>query len=196
MKRKPSSRDLHLPLIERAYLAFAHVTRPIKLDYSPYKDAVSIERLLSTPKRDIADADIGYYSSSALTTVGNAEDYRFFLPRILETIINDVEWREPSITVDRLEMAGWTAWSAEERDIILEVAELAAARDEVRDAEYREQFQVETDEEDTESWVFQLKRLRAMPVPETTNAKQKNPPRRHKWVKRRRALGGEDWTDS
>ncbi len=181
MKRKPTSRDLDLPLVERAYLAFAHVTRPINMEYSPLKDAVLIERLVSTPKRDIADADIGYYSSSALTTIGSAENYRFFLPRILEAIINDVEWREPSITVDRLEMAGWTAWSTEERDIILEVAELAAARDEVRDAEYREQFLLETDdEEDTESWVFQLRRLKAMPVPEPATTKLHKPPKRHK----------------
>jgi hypothetical protein len=185
MKRKPTSRDLHLSLIERAYLAFAHVTRPINMEYSAYKDSVQIERLVSTPKRDISEDDIGYYAGSALTTVGNGENYRFFLPRILESIINDVRWPPANVTVDRLEMAGWTSWSAEERNIVLEVAELAAVRDDVRFAEEREQFPWQPDDRKApESWVFQLRRLRAMPMPAPTSTKPRKPPRHHKWVGR------------
>lgn len=174
MKRKPTSRDMDLPLVERAYLAFAGASRPVAMEHSPYRDPLWIKRMEMIPKRDISDDDIHYYAGTALTTVGNGEDYRYFMPRLLEAVVNDKVVHAACVIVDRLEMAGWTAWSAEEREIVLEVAELAAAREAVKFARYLADDPWGGDEAaNPENWIIQLQRLKAMPVPRPEKGKRR-----------------------
>ena len=48
-----------------------------------------------------------------MTTVGDAHDYRYFLPRILQLALEDPTWVgvEPPLLVWRIKKAGWTEFS-------------------------------------------------------------------------------------
>lgn len=116
--------------IERCYAAFAHVERPRLLDASPTRDATEILRVLSSaPLRALEPDQLGPYAGWAITTVGNAEAYRHFLPRILELATADAGWlgMRPPVVADRLARAGWHDWAQGEQAAIRDL--FAAAFD-------------------------------------------------------------------
>ncbi len=99
--------------LDKAYAAFADAPPPRKLEASPLRDAKAIHQTLThRPLRDLADADIGPYSSWAITTVGTTRDYQHFLPRILELAVRDPSWvgAEPAIIAEKLRQADWRTW--------------------------------------------------------------------------------------
>jgi hypothetical protein len=101
--------------IEQVYAAFADEKLPRTLDYSPVEDfADFIPTIRSTPLRAIPADVIGPYACSALLTAGGPDEYRYFLPRILECAIDARAWIgfEPMIIADRLARCGWRNWSA------------------------------------------------------------------------------------
>lgn len=107
--------------IERAYARFAAYGRPSKLEASPLRDAKAIlATLTSAPLRELTGQQIGPYAGWALTTVGSAEDYKHFLPRILEQAVCAPEWlgTQPQIIAARLKRAHWRDWPASEQEAI------------------------------------------------------------------------------
>ena len=114
--------------LDRAYAALAPYPRPVAMDASPLRDPVAIlRRLTRAPLREVSGEDIGPYAGWAMTTVGNADDYKHFLPRILEVAVETGSWMgtHPEIIASRLERAGWRAWPAGEQNAV--VAVFAAA---------------------------------------------------------------------
>jgi hypothetical protein len=76
--------------IERIYTAFADVPKPRVIDGCPCCiDGKHVDVLLATPLREIHSEDLSPYAFSAFLTVGGAEDYPYFLPRILELSATD-----------------------------------------------------------------------------------------------------------
>lgn len=77
--------------------------------------------LLSLPLAEITGGQIAYFAGKALTTWGDADDYRYFLPRILELATQPDEqsgWVNLEIIVGKLEYARWRRWpEAEQRAI-------------------------------------------------------------------------------
>lgn len=77
--------------------------------------------LLSLPLPAITGSQIAYYAGKALTTWGNANDYRYFLPRILELATTpdaQTEWVNLEIIIGKLDYARWRRWpEAEQRAI-------------------------------------------------------------------------------
>ncbi|WP_431166677.1 hypothetical protein [Tenacibaculum halocynthiae] len=68
-----------------------------------------IKALLSKPLTELMEEDICHFMTSALTTFGNLEDYKHFLPRILELItvsdlLSDFE------VFEKLNYANWKLW--------------------------------------------------------------------------------------
>ncbi len=125
-----------LAAIERVYAAFGDEPAPLKLKASPYKDGPGMFRALkAAPLRELDDAAIGPYASSALLTVGSPDDYRHFLPRILELAVQGRVWTgyEPAIIAGRLSMCAWRTWPSERQGAVTAVFE--AAFDAERDAE-------------------------------------------------------------
>ena len=108
--------------IERSYSAFASMPRPQKLEASPFHDADEIlQTLTSAPLRELENEQVGPYSCSAITTIGDERDYRHFLPRIFELAVTCPVWSgaEPPITASRLNMATWRSWPAEQQAAVL-----------------------------------------------------------------------------
>lgn len=87
------------------------------MDFSPYKSADIANRVLSLPCRELSDDDIGAYAGSAILTVGGPDDYRYFLPRVLELSVSNGNWigGDAPIIAERLHRADWTTWSPEQQ---------------------------------------------------------------------------------
>ena len=104
--------------IERAYVAFAHVPCPTSLEASPVHDAKAILRdLTAAPLRQLGPEQVKDFASSAMTTVGTEDDFRHFLPRLLELAVRDASafGTEPQVIAGKLVYGGWTRWGAAER---------------------------------------------------------------------------------
>jgi len=112
---------MHLA-IERAYDVFARYARPAVLEASPVKNADAILRSLSlAPLRDLSEDKVGPYAGSALYTVGNVQDYKHFLPRILEiAFAGSRGWVGcvPPAIANHLVYARWRDWPTKEVDAV------------------------------------------------------------------------------
>jgi hypothetical protein len=79
-------------------------------------DEERVQRVLSTPLRELGDDDLSYFHGSALFTWGDVEQYKHFLPRLLEYY--SANRLSACVDVDdiyhRLEYAQWRQWPAEE----------------------------------------------------------------------------------
>lgn len=110
--------------IERAYAAFAHVRCPATIDASPVHDAKAILRdLTSAPLRELSPEHLQDFASSALTTIGTEDDYRHFLPRLLELAVRDASafGAEPQVIAHKLVYGEWTSWAPAERGAITDL---------------------------------------------------------------------------
>lgn len=110
--------------IAQCYAAFANMPCPRRLTASPLRDGDKILRALtSAPLRELSGEQIGPYSGWAITTVGDGDDYRHFLPRILELSVIDPVWlgTEPPVVASRMEMACWRDWPAAQQSAVLRV---------------------------------------------------------------------------
>lgn len=112
------------PVIENAvthlYEAFANVPKPHMIDGCPCCiERREVDKLLSTPIKDISPGQLAPYASAAMLTVGSAEDLRYFLPRILEIRTSDWGWW-PNVEVifGALAEAKWHEWPAPEQEAV------------------------------------------------------------------------------
>jgi hypothetical protein len=70
--------------------------------------------------------DMRFYAFKAMTTFGDAEDFKHFLPRLLELLAREVEAGEAGeglglneeILGDKLRLAGYAGWPAVEREAV------------------------------------------------------------------------------
>jgi len=116
--------------IAETYAAFGALPCPRRLHASPLRDADAILRdLRSASLAALPDAAIAPYSRWAITTVGTEQDFRHFLPRILELAATDADWSgaEPPIIADRILRAGWAHWPPVEREPVADLLTAAFA---------------------------------------------------------------------
>ena len=114
--------------IERSYEAFARESRPTRWRAAPGRDGDALLReLTAMPLADLSDEAIGPYSGWAITTVGSAQDYRYFLPRILALAVAGTGsiGADPPVIVGRLRMCQWESWPTAQRDAVLNLFETA-----------------------------------------------------------------------
>ncbi|WP_170170342.1 hypothetical protein [Hymenobacter perfusus] len=72
------------------------------------------------PLADLTKAQLQRYAFKAMTTWGDAADFRYFLPRLLELSLRPDADIEKETLFGKMELANWTSWPA---------AEQAAVRD-------------------------------------------------------------------
>ena len=107
--------------IDGAYDVFARYGRPVFLDASPLRDPeLLLNQLTSKPLRLLDASDVEEYASAALTTVGTVEDYKHFLPRLLELAMESGVV-EPQMIALKLEMAEWRSWPKNEQRVLEEI---------------------------------------------------------------------------
>jgi hypothetical protein len=79
--------------LDRLYEAFRDVPKPVHVEGCPCCiEDKDISTLLSKPLREITGKELSSYASSAFLTVGEMEDYLYFLPRIIELTCTEVRW--------------------------------------------------------------------------------------------------------
>jgi hypothetical protein len=128
--------------IDQAYAVFARYERPRSLHASSVHDQAKIFRdLTSAPLRELDLAVLDGYARSAMTTIGDPEDYKHFLPRILE--LAATSGREAEDIAGKLDYAGWRTWPAAEQ----------AAIDDVFQAAWAKARLMHPDEEDASGWL-------------------------------------------
>lgn len=124
-----SQRALALAL-GQAYVAFANVGAPRTLDAPPHrKPEQLLKTLTSTPLAELTEDKLGAYAGWAMTTVGDAEAYQYFLPRILElaTAANSHMGFDPPVLAGKLIYGGWEGWRRDRREAVTAVFEAAFA---------------------------------------------------------------------
>jgi hypothetical protein len=79
-----------------------------------------IKQLLSKPLKKLEEDDLRWFMSKAITTFGNINDYKHFLPRILELMLNrNSEFIEDFIIYEKLNYSNWKTWDITEVDAII-----------------------------------------------------------------------------
>jgi hypothetical protein len=82
-------------------------------------DADERKVLLARPLGALTSDQLAPYASSVFLTVGDVNDYRYFLPRILDLSASDLAWwPSPELAVGALARAEWDAWPDVEREAI------------------------------------------------------------------------------
>jgi hypothetical protein len=103
--------------VDALYAAFDAYPLKERIDVCPHCQLDAAERRLHVrPLREMTWADLGTYSFRALTTFGDEDDLRHFLPRVFELYLLDHRGAPYSLFMfcGKLDNAAWTTWPAEE----------------------------------------------------------------------------------
>lgn len=106
---------------EALFAAFAEYPPLETLDVSRLRDPEKILRdLCSAPMSELSGNALSSYANWALTTAGNIEEYKHYLPRILQHALftPGEPGFDPLTILSKLEYADWRGWPASERSAI------------------------------------------------------------------------------
>jgi hypothetical protein len=73
-----------------------------------------IKLLLSKQVKNISEDDLGHFMRSAITTYGDENDYKHFLPRILELLKFNDNLIDDFLTFEKLNYTNWKSWNKKE----------------------------------------------------------------------------------
>lgn len=106
--------------IEKLYDIFAKYQGLSKLEGSPlYDDLENWNKQLRSKKlRKLTDEDLSLFAGKVILTWGDKNDYRFYLPRILELTAELKTPYDIWTLYSRLEDANWKTWNADEQSAI------------------------------------------------------------------------------
>lgn len=129
-----SARNSLATAVSDVYAAFAHLPRPRTLEMSPMKDARTFAIVLSDKELcNLTANEIGSFADSALYTVGNLNDYKYFLPRILDLAVLQPDdavgyvGLEAWAIASKLVYGKWTSWPPREQEAVLNLFQMAFA---------------------------------------------------------------------
>lgn len=112
--------------IERLYSIFGRYPLRARIDSCPCcRGPHETQHLHTKALKDLTTDDLGLYAFRAMTTVGDADDFRHFLPRILELVLSAEFPVDREVVLGKLRFAKWTEWPADEsRGVRTYLAEL------------------------------------------------------------------------
>jgi hypothetical protein len=105
--------------LERVYRVFA-MPVPAVIDGCPCCIATrGVDVLLTNPLRSLTGQQLWRYVSGAFLTIGGEQDFRYFLPRILDISVNDPgNASHAEVVLGKLALANWQGWSRDEREAV------------------------------------------------------------------------------
>lgn len=106
--------------IENLYSVFARYPLNPHMDGSPlHSDLLIWNRTLATrPLRELSTDHLRIFYFKVMTTWGNVDDFRHFLPRIFELLATlDTGWEE-WIALDKLRYGHWQTWPMLEKNAV------------------------------------------------------------------------------
>ena len=86
--------------LEALYVQFEPYRPRGLLEHSPLKSPTIAAALKSKPLRDLSADDFKGYSGSAVWTVGTANDFKYFFPRMAELALHEI-----------VGASGWDSWA-------------------------------------------------------------------------------------
>ena len=106
--------------ITRLYKVFAKYPVNPRMNGSPlYHELAQWNRALTTkPLKELSEEDLSVYYFKALTTWGNVNDFKHFLPRILELLTELPTILEEWVALDKLNYGHYDDWPADEQAAI------------------------------------------------------------------------------
>ena len=108
--------------IERLYEVFSRYPCPKHLEGCPCcTSAEAGELLVRTPLRRIPAPDLEHYAFKALSTWGTLDDYKYFIPRILELTEDGSLLCDTEITLGKLPYGNFRDWPSDEQEAIRDV---------------------------------------------------------------------------
>lgn len=82
-------------------------------------DPKDTERLATTPLRDLGVSDLEWYGFKAMTTWGEVEHFKYFLPRLFELVaIRRGDYPFLETLFSKLEYGDWASWPDNERHAV------------------------------------------------------------------------------
>lgn len=113
--------------IEGLYNTFSRYGLPRESSYSTHTNITEddVARLRATPLRTLPPQDLAKFSFKALNTWGDEDEFRHYLPRMLELAVLVPNWTPLASLLGKLDTGRWTEWPpAEQQAIIRFVIEL------------------------------------------------------------------------
>jgi hypothetical protein len=106
--------------IKGLYQTFSRYLLPLHVDGCPHCVSDADHALIyAKDLRDWGPGELARYTFKALTTWGNEDDFRHFLPRIFELISADGgSWTFPETVFGKLAYGQWETWPSDERQAI------------------------------------------------------------------------------
>jgi hypothetical protein len=105
--------------IDQLYRVFSRYPRPASLHGCPCcTDDETSKALIRDRLRDLPASVLSHYAFKALSTWGTLEDYRYFLPRILELTSTGELDCDTEVTLGKLGYADWTLWPDDEQTAV------------------------------------------------------------------------------
>lgn len=108
--------------IKKLYETFEKYHSNSNMNGSPNYDDLNKwnDELFSKSLTELTEDDLSRFTGKAITTWGNANDYKHFLPRIFELTAELKTPYEIWIAFDKLTLAEWNKWTENEQAVIQE----------------------------------------------------------------------------
>lgn len=104
------------------YSAFSRYPLKSKTEGCPHCELQNVDTLLRIKYLSkLSWNDLQIFIAKSMTTFGDIDDFKHFLPRIFELYITDY-WNAPcdfGLFLSKLEYGGWTTWPKDERESVL-----------------------------------------------------------------------------
>ncbi|WP_300487168.1 hypothetical protein [Flavobacterium sp.] len=105
--------------IERLYATFSCYPANGTMEGCPCcVSATDKEKIHTKPLRQLDGEDLSRYAFKALTTWGNTDDFKHYLPRIFELLSTTDFIVDTFVVLGKLNYAKWKTWPAEEQKAI------------------------------------------------------------------------------
>jgi hypothetical protein len=103
--------------IANLYVTFSHYPFRPEIDGCPHCVSAEDQKKLAAKALNLMESeDISRYSWKAMTTWGEVEDFKHFLPRLLELIATTGIAYNSGVVLRKLEYAKWNDWEQAEKD--------------------------------------------------------------------------------
>jgi len=110
--------------IAKAYRIFARYPFPVTMEGAPKHNMPEVlMKLRAAPLKALSAENLGPFAGSAIYTIGEIDDYKHFLPRILELGRGEHPHvgLSPEAIAGKVVYAGWTQWPEVEQAVIRDV---------------------------------------------------------------------------
>lgn len=110
--------------IEQVYVEF-RAPKPRTIEGCPCcTDPKEVCKLPGKPIRDLAAEELSNYGASLFLTMGDQQDFKYFLPRLLDISTTKDWWPSLEVLLGKLKLARWDEWSNRRRNAVMQVIDL------------------------------------------------------------------------